>query len=295
MLGCDPVREFAAAVFRNMGAVIEPRPDGVPHRFDDPDGKPRNGAGWYILHADGIPVGIYGSWISGVTLYWRGGNADLTPSERAKLSEQARRDKLARERDRLAAQVGAAQRAAELWETAKPASANHAYIREKGVSATGLRQTGDTLLVPLRNIEGDLVNLQRIAPDGCKRFLPGSSTKGYFHLVGSEIPNTGELYITEGVATAKTVAACLHLPVVAALNAGNLLPVAKGLRSKFPGLALVVAGDEDWKTSGNPGRKKAMEAAKAVGGAATFPSVCMEYDCHCTDFNDLSNCGRVSR
>lgn len=293
MQGCDPVRDFAAAVHRGMGAVIEPIPDGNLHRFDDPNGKPRNGAGWYVLHVDGIPAGAYGSWISGATLYWRGGSADLTPSERVKMDEQVRRAKLDREHDRQAAQVDAARRAAELWEAAKPASAHHPYLRAKRVSAAGLRQAGDTLLVPLRNIEGDLVNLQRIAPDGCKWFLRGGRVTGSFYLVGPGMPNTGELYIAEGASTAKTVAASLNLPVAAAMNAGNLLPVAKALRSKLPRLALVVAADNDWKTPGNPGLKKAREAAKAVGGAVNLAPVCMAPECHCTDFNDLANCGRV--
>lgn len=295
MMRCDPIREFANEVHCNMGAVIDPIPDGEPHRFDDPDGKPRNRAGWYILHADGLPVGIYGSWISGTKFQWRAGSTELSSSERSALNDRTRRARRARECRLLTAQVNAARCAAELWNAAEPASTDHPYLCEKRVSAEGLRQVGDTLLVPLFSIEGDLVNLQRIGADGSKRFLRGGATKGHFHLVGPMIPKTGALYIAEGVATAKTVSADLHLPVVAAMNAGNLLPVAKALHSKYPSLTLEVAGDEDWRTPGNPGRLKAMEAARAVGGSTTFPFVCMEYDCLCTDFNDLSNCGRASQ
>jgi putative DNA primase/helicase len=67
----------------------------------------------------------------------------------------------------------------------------------------------------------------------------------------------------------------LGFATVAAFDSGNLLPVAKALHAKFPDKPILIAGDDDRHleaTQGiNPGRSKAEEAAKAVGGKALLP------------------------
>jgi putative DNA primase/helicase len=145
--------------------------------------------------------------------------------------------------------------------------------------------------VPLRDISGDLLSLQLINSAGEKRYLKDGRTFACFALVGEQaISAHGDLYIAEGWATAATVYKSLQIPVVAAMNAGNLKPVAQAIRGKFPGLAIVIAADNDWKTLGNPGLVKARQAAAAVGACVTCPSVCMRDGCTCTDFNDLEYC-----
>ena len=42
-----------------------------------------------------------------------------------------------------------------------------------------------------------------------------------------------------------------------AFSRGNVFPVAKDLHHRFPGVALVIAGDDDRYTPGNPGRRDA--------------------------------------
>ncbi|SWR95554.1 DNA primase [Klebsiella pneumoniae] len=83
------------------------------------------------------------------------------------------------------------------------------------------------------------------------------------------------LVIGEGYATAATVAEALGHATVAAFDSGNLQAVAEALHAKFPDKPVVIAGDDDRQvqiTQGvNPGRTKAQEAAKAVGGKAIFP------------------------
>ncbi|MNE55185.1 DNA primase TraC [compost metagenome] len=63
---------------------------------------------------------------------------------------------------------------------------------------------------------------------------------------------------------------------MAAFDSGNLPAVAKALHAKFPDKPIVIAGDDDRHqvmTHGtNAGRTKAVEAAKAVGGKAIFPT-----------------------
>lgn len=73
------------------------------------------------------------------------------------------------------------------------------------------------------------------------------------------------------------------------MNCGNLKKVAAVFREKLPCLTITIAGDDDRNTEGNPGRTKAIEAAKQTGALATFPAFCRP-DCGCTDFNDTYLC-----
>jgi len=58
-------------------------------------------------------------------------------------------------------------------------------------------------------------------------------------------------------------------PVLAAVTAGNLLPVAEITRSHWPRADLVICADNDRATPNNPGLTKAREAANAVGAGLT--------------------------
>lgn len=186
-------------------------------------------------------------------------------------------------------QQRAAEEAARQWQAAGPADPHHPYLARKGVQPHGLRQSGDVLLVPLHNAAGELVNLQRIRPDGEKRFLPGAAVLGAFHLLGEVRPG-GLLYVCEGWATGAT----LHEQyegagaVACAMNAGNLRPVALALRAQHgPAALLVIAGDDDRQTDGNPGRTAANAAALAAGALVTFPDWPEGAPPELSDFNDL--------
>jgi hypothetical protein len=80
--------------------------------------------------------------------------------------------------------------------------------------------------------------------------------------------------------------------VVVAIVAGNLLPVAKALRAKYPNSPLVFGADDDaataLETGHNTGIEKATEAAKAVGGWLTIPDFGPNRTDDQTDFNDLA-------
>jgi hypothetical protein len=66
----DAAREFADAVYSDIGASIQPIPDGELHRFREDGGKAGNKNGWYCLYGDGVPAGSYGSWKTGKTFTW---------------------------------------------------------------------------------------------------------------------------------------------------------------------------------------------------------------------------------
>ncbi len=79
--------------------------------------------------------------------------------------------------------------------------------------------------------------------------------------------------------------------VVAAMDCGNLAPVAQEIRSAMPAAHLVIAADNDqWnKKNGmpfNPGLEAAYKTAREVGAEVVFPEF-KDVSGNPTDFNDL--------
>jgi hypothetical protein len=136
----------------------------------------------------------------------------------------------------------------------------------------------------MRDATGQLHSLQRIRPDGTKRFLPGGRVDGCFFLIGEEGPR---MAVAEGFATAASVHEATGMPVAVAFNAGNLPKVAKALRDKHPAAQLVICADDDHLTAGNPGMTKAREAANACGGVVVKPDFGPDREQAQKDFNDM--------
>lgn len=191
--------------------------------------------------------------------------------------------------DKRQRQRAAAYRAQMTWRHGRRPDPDHPYLSRKAVDPHGLRQVGPDLLVPLRTVGGELVNLQRITPDGTKRFLPGGQVLGAFHLLG-RIESGQRLYVCEGWATGATLFEDYEgaTGVACAMNAGNLRPVALALRARHgEALELVIAGDDDRLSEGNPGRTAANAAALAAGAQLVFPQWPAEAPLELSDFNDL--------
>ena len=274
-------RDALQSIYGQLGWL--PVPDGAIHRFRVPDDKPGTRNGWYVLYLDGIASGAFGSWKTGGTNTWSSRNpADHREAKQVRQRiEQARQQREAEQRQR---QLDTATLAQRWWRDARHAAPDHPYLIAKGVRPHGLRQRGDELLIPLY-AEGVLVNLQRIAPNGGKRFLFGGRVTGAYSSLGCITPGK-PLCICEGWATGAT----LHesgYTVACAMNAGNLKPVALALKGEHHRVEIIVAGDDDRRTEGNPGRSAANAAAIAVGGLVAFPDWPNSAPDTLTDFNDL--------
>lgn len=186
-------------------------------------------------------------------------------------------------------QKAAADFARRLWQASAAANPAHDYLAAKRLHAHALREHRGELLVPLLNTAGELVNLQRIGADGGKRFLFGGQVLGAFHLLGQVEPGR-RLFVCEGWATGATLFDHYEGAdaVACAMNAGNLRPVAQALRAKYGSLIeLVIAGDDDRLSDGNPGRTAADAAALAVGAMVVFPEWPAGAPLELSDFNDL--------
>ncbi|GHC19327.1 PriCT-2 domain-containing protein [Aidingimonas halophila] len=130
------------------------------------------------------------------------------------------------------------------------------------------------VVVPLRASGGKLCSLQTINHLGTKLFPKFGRKMGCFHLidtVGEPLPPV--VAVAEGYATAASVHEATGWPVAVALDLGNMARVAPLMRSMFPQSQLVLCGDDDPETNGNPGRTKAQALAEKLGCVAAFPSM----------------------
>lgn len=243
-------------------------------RTADDRGSKRNG--WYVLHEfylrDGrtLIVGAFGNWKSGESRSVEHAATELSREEQAEYRRMRDSQRAAAEAERRALQRSTAERARRIFEKL-PEGGACAYLTRKKVRNFGVRFSRGALVVPVRRLSDDvLVSLQFINPDGSKKFLTGGEKKGCGHVLG-HIEPTLPLLVAEGYATAATLHEATGFPVVVAFDAGNLHPVAHALRSRYPDIEIVIAGDDDRFTDGNPGRTKAMAAAEAVMGLAIFP------------------------
>lgn len=218
--------------------------------------------------------------------------------KRDMLAEEAERQRIARQREqrqqqaeaeRQAGRDRAAAWARHLWSQAGPADPRHPYLARKRIKPHHLRQLGDVLLAPIC-WRGVVVNLQRIAADGRKRFLPGGRITGCYCPFG-RIEAGDELYLVEGIATAATLHEQTGKPVAAAMSSGNLLPAGEELKRCYPDAVLIVGGDDDRakEAEGKPnvGKLAAIQAATQLGCGYVLPAWPEDAPLHLSDFNDL--------
>jgi len=257
--------------------------DGKFRRIHIKGDKPGQKNAWYLIFTDGVPAGRFGCHKRKVDENWCWKNrTELSKSERAALARNVQRAKEEREREKRRRQRETSEQAKKIWDESPPADESSPYLLRKSVKPHGLRMDGETLLASLRDYEDMLWSLQRINPDGTKKYLLGSRTQGCYYAIGTP---KERIYIVEGFATGATVREVTGDAVAVAFSANNLTHVAKALSKKFPTLQIVVAADDDFKTDGNPGKTSAIEAAQEVGGLVALP-VFQDRQAG-TDFNDL--------
>ena len=259
--------------------------DGKLHRCDTNDGHRGKGDGAYIYHPDGLPAGGFQNHRDG--LGWENwcfkAERQQTATEKADAKrriEDARREREAEDDLRRSEAKG---RSASIWDAATEC-AIHPYLTKKNVAAHGARISRGKLVIPARDVEGQLQTLQFIDADGGKRYLKDGQVKGSFFIIATP---SGTLCIAEGFATGATIHEVTGIAVAVAFDSGNLMPVALALRAKFPDIKLVLCADDDAETDGNPGTTKATEAARAVNGLLAVPVFCDGRPSGVSDFNDL--------
>lgn len=244
--------------------------DGRIHRYRVAGDKSGSLNGWYVLREQaGRQFATFGSWKTGQQHHWQDRQTTaMTQAERAELQRvRAEAARLA-QAEQAKVHEAARAKAQRLWDRARPAPDSHPYLTRKRVRGFGARQLGEALLIPARDVAGVLHTVQFVYPDGQKRFLTGGRIKGCYCAIGRP---AGILLICEGFATGASLHDATGHATAACFSAGNLVEVARCLRDKFPSIRMVICGDNDVGTPGNPGRTAALAAARAVGGAVALP------------------------
>jgi putative DNA primase/helicase len=261
--------------------------DGQIHRYST-NGRHRDDAGWYVLHLvyTGRGTRMYGAagdWRSGNVLFWHSGADAQSPAEAAHLREAIREQQAQLKADKLIRHRAGRDRAQAEWARAIPCDLVHPYLQTKGLPADpALRVAGTELLVPMRDWNGELWNLQHISPNGTKVYGRGRAS-GLVLVMGNT--DGGTVLVCEGYATGRSaLLAGLADAVVVAFSSGQLRNAALEVRTRWPRALRWVLADNDKATPGNPGLTAAAEAAEAAHCGVLVPSDGTE-DSH--DFNDL--------
>ena len=266
-----------------------PGADGKLLRFPTAS-KPRSKNGWLIAYHDrGLPfVVVAGDWSTGAETKWIADTGEtLTDAERRELKRRMADARQARETELANQWEQAATRAAHRWHDSTPADPNHPYLLRKGVQAHSARQQCRGLVLLLTDFTGKAWSLQTIDEAGDKRLMAGGRKAGNFIVVdGPDYP--ARILICEGYATGCTLAESDPAALVlAAVDAGNLQAVTTGARNRWPAADIVVCGDDDRQTEGNPGATNARAAAIAAGARYALPEWPPAAPLNLSDFNDL--------
>jgi len=267
--------------------------DGRIHRFDLPDEKGGKKGGWYVFHGDGIPAGAFGAWKHELSESWCSkANYELSHEELKEVQNFYRRAKEEAAADRAREADAAALRAKQIFDAASEAT-EHPYLARKGVVSFGCRidQRGE-LLIPMCNSRGEVRGVQRIKPDGVKRFLSGQANSGLFHVITSPSPDASRtVYVCEGYATGASIHMATGETVIVAFNSGGLEPASLAAKEVFPTAKFILAADNDrWTVVNgvpkNVGVESAHKAAQAIGATVVWPEF-RDLSSHPKDFNDL--------
>lgn len=226
-----------------IAAGMTPPNDLIPGRFlrFPGCGKGRsNSAGWCRIISP--TLAIYGDWSTGLSEVWRDDSHRDDANSRRQLAEARRREReyVAQQRRRQAQAANEATLAIK-----QAAQATHPYLARKGFPDELGLVRDDKLLIPMRDAIAyrDIISVQEIAPDGTKRFLTGSRTKGAVFRIGH--PSARRTVLCEGYATGLSLDCALSRLtgsrcVVVCFSSNNLEIVAK----EFP-RALVCADNDE--------------------------------------------------
>ena len=274
---------------QRVGMKLPPLPEiGRLVRIAAPDDKKGKQSGWYIYNefADDfkpgalVGVGVFGSWKGNPEKEtWTSKRRDsMSATEQARLEEQMRAAKISRDLEIEEKRKKAAERAQFIWNESVDCPADHPYLKTKQIKPHKTRISRGCVVVPVED-NGEVVSLQFIDTKGGKKFLSGGKTKGCYTTLGgpSEL-----IYVATGYATAVTIFEASTSMTYVSYNDGNLMEVASMAKAKHPDSQIVIIGDDDHLTDGNPGKAKATAAADALRCKVVFPS------CEGTDFNDMA-------
>ena len=213
------VSDIERSIQSDMGVLITlPDTPGSFIRFDVK--KRGDKAGWSVFYVnEHCVVALYGDWISNNRYEWiNKEKKEITPEIKREKEESRKKAEEARKeaQDRIAAE------AADLYLSLPEASEDFPYLKRKGVkNYDGMLRYWEedgSIVFPAFNIAGEIRSLERIYPDGRKRFMAGGEKKGCFCVIG-ELGD--KAFLCEGYATGASIYEATGIPVVIAFDCHN--------------------------------------------------------------------------
>lgn len=251
----------------------------------------------FMNHDHGIPSGYMNNHRAGTFKKWNGKAIDgVTP-----ISPEALKEKKAvtqKHQDNLY-KMRANEFKKEFY-SLKPASPAHPYAMKKSLKASFFQRTdvrvdeNNNLVLPIKNKQGDITQLQRIWSTGNKQMEKDGKLAESFVKIDGPNKNTSFVMVVEGISTGGTVNDITSIDTYAALTSNNLLNVAKVVQKLHPDKTVVVAGDNDYhlelEDKKNAGVVAGNKAVDAVDGHLTLPPFSLtELSSGRTDWNDFYN------
>lgn len=291
MMAAAPIDKGPVASFRKAletagllpGEVI---PDGVLRRCGTVD-HPQSKNGWHLLHLD-PPAGAYGNWATGLSETWCGKGGQLSEGDRQRLRSEIEAQRVERERHRARAQTAAIEKAKRIWVNLPPEPSPTSYTEAKGLPPPpGTRSDGSVLFMPIYAPDKQLINIERIFPNGDKRTLKDGPVVGGYFFIGEKRADL-PLLLGEGLFTVYSAHLATGFPGLVARNKENLLPVGQMARQLYPKREIIVLADFDGtaevKTGTNSGVVAAEAACRAIGAKMAVPPAAKGQK---VDFDDI--------
>ena len=246
--------------------------DGNIHRFSLLNDDRGEKSGAYCIYSDNWPAGWAEDWHVGQSINWSFTTNGIPKEQQEYLDSQAFKDKVAAsrkifEQEKIQKHNAAATKSGEIFNNSDYAPENHPYLQAKHIYPYGVKINSDgTLIVPLRNIHGDIRSLQFISQDGVKRFVSESSTKGAFWAIGLDTinDNNNVILLGEGFATMAKAYELTGKPSVAGISCSALKAVAVDLRLAFPNCKIICLADNDWQTQQKSDFNQGIKAAQEL-------------------------------
>ena len=226
----DAIAPLIGAGLKISGSLID---DGEIHRVPTIE-KPRKRHGWYVVSTlpSGAKTVFFGNWATGLSQAWSSLGDAATYDQSHNDFVEAQRIRDSERRRKLNEAIIEANK---VWAKASEPNGNLTpYLSRKGISALGVRQQNENLVVPVYSIGGDLMSVQFILPTGQKRFMRGGQVKNGFMLIGCDhdtISRETQIAIVEGYATGMSIYEATGIPVAVVFSAHFSTSTCRELRS----------------------------------------------------------------
>lgn len=161
----------------------------------------------------------------------------------------------------------------------------HPYLDKKGITLIGDAFIDDNniLYLPMRDAGSTYWGAQKILSDGKKLFFTGQKTSGCFFVIpGDET----KVFICEGYATGFSIHKATGNKVLCAMSLKNLGNVIKYAKEVFKKSEIILCGDNDQFTDGNPGKTECAKLSSEYKIKHILPEF-EDVTSKPTDFNDF--------